>query len=85
MRKSTKFSPEVRERAVRMVQEHRGEYLPVELFVYTVPQHADPRSVFVKMLKTPDAGQFSYFTAHPGITRGGHYHHNQALECAFIF
>lgn len=26
MNKSTKFSPEVRERAVRMVQEHRGEY-----------------------------------------------------------
>jgi transposase len=26
MRKSTKFSPEVRERAVRMVREHRGEY-----------------------------------------------------------
>ena len=27
MNKSNKFSPEVRERAVRMVQEHRGEYL----------------------------------------------------------
>jgi transposase-like protein len=26
-KKSNKFSPEVRERAVRMVQEHRGEYL----------------------------------------------------------
>ena len=26
MKKSNKFSPEVRERAVRMVQEHRGEY-----------------------------------------------------------
>ena len=26
MNRSTKFSPEVRERAVRMVQEHRGEY-----------------------------------------------------------
>src|SRR4029450_2017381 len=26
MRKSNKFSPEVRERAVRMVQEHRGQY-----------------------------------------------------------
>ncbi len=26
MNKSVKFSPEVRERAVRMVQEHRGEY-----------------------------------------------------------
>ncbi len=27
MNKVNKFSPEVRERAVRMVQEHRGEYL----------------------------------------------------------
>jgi len=26
MKKSNKFSPEVRERAVRMVQEARGEY-----------------------------------------------------------
>jgi transposase len=26
MKKSTKFAPEVRERAVRMVQEHRSEY-----------------------------------------------------------
>ena len=26
MNKSNKFSPEIRERAVRMVQEHRGEY-----------------------------------------------------------
>ncbi len=26
MSKSNKFSPEVRERVVRMVREHRGEY-----------------------------------------------------------
>ena len=26
MTKTSKFSPEVRERAVRMVREHRGEY-----------------------------------------------------------
>ncbi|NKG06794.1 transposase [Ralstonia solanacearum] len=26
MNKTNKFSPEVRERAVRLVQEHRGEY-----------------------------------------------------------
>ena len=26
MKESTKFSPEVRERAIRMLQEHRGEY-----------------------------------------------------------
>ena len=29
------------------------------------------------MLKTRDTGQFSYFTAHPGVTRGGHYHHSK--------
>jgi UDP-2-acetamido-2,6-beta-L-arabino-hexul-4-ose reductase len=50
-------------------------YLPPEAFAYDVPRHADPRGVFVEMLKTPDAGQFSYFTAGPGVTRGQHYHH----------
>ena len=49
-------------------------YLPNERFAYDLPVHGDPRGVFVEMLKTPDSGQFSYFTAHPGITRGGHYH-----------
>jgi len=29
MTKSNKFSPEVRERTVRLVQEHRGEYPPL--------------------------------------------------------
>ena len=52
-------------------------YLPAESFSYTVPQHADPRGVFAEMLKTPDCGQFSFFTAHPGVTRGGHYHHSK--------
>ena len=59
-------------------------YLPVELFAYTVPQHGDPRGVFVEMLKTPDCGQFSYFTAHPGITRGGHYHHSKTEKFLVI-
>jgi UDP-2-acetamido-2,6-beta-L-arabino-hexul-4-ose reductase len=52
-------------------------YLPNEKFSYEVQQHTDPRGVFVEMLKTPDSGQFSYFTAHPGVTRGGHYHHTK--------
>jgi UDP-2-acetamido-2,6-beta-L-arabino-hexul-4-ose reductase len=59
-------------------------YLPVESFVYTVPQYSDPRGVFVEMLKTPDCGQFSYFTAHPGITRGGHYHHSKTEKFLVI-
>lgn len=46
-------------------------------FSYGLPVHADPRGRFVEMLKTRDSGQFSFFTAHPGITRGGHYHHTK--------
>lgn len=49
-------------------------YLPAEAFAYNVPMYVDPRGVFVEMLKTPDCGQFSYFTTLPGVTRGGHYH-----------
>ena len=59
-------------------------YLPNELFAYDVPVHGDPRGVFVEMLKTPDSGQFSYFTAHPGITRGGHYHHTKTEKFLVI-
>ena len=59
-------------------------YLPPELFAYTVPQYGDPRGVFAEMLKTPDCGQFSYFTAHSGITRGGHYHHSKTEKFLVI-
>lgn len=52
-------------------------YFSPEQFAYTVPGYTDPRGTFVEMLKTPSAGQFSFFTAHPGITRGGHYHHSK--------
>ncbi|MDC8758869.1 UDP-2-acetamido-2,6-beta-L-arabino-hexul-4-ose reductase [Janthinobacterium fluminis] len=52
-------------------------YLQPEQFTYPLNKHEDPRGVFVEMLKTRDAGQFSYFTAHPGVTRGGHYHHTK--------
>jgi UDP-2-acetamido-2,6-beta-L-arabino-hexul-4-ose reductase len=59
-------------------------YLPNERFVYTVPQYKDPRGVFVEMLKTPDCGQFSYFTAGVGVTRGGHYHHSKTEKFLVI-
>ncbi len=52
-------------------------YLEPADFAYDVPRHGDPRGVFVEMLKTPDCGQFSYFTAGPGVTRGQHYHHTK--------
>jgi len=59
-------------------------YLPVESFAYPLPLHTDPRGTFVEMLKTPDSGQFSYFTAHPGVTRGGHYHHSKTEKFLVI-
>jgi len=59
-------------------------YLPVESFAYPVPMHGDARGVFVEMLRTPDCGQFSFFTAHPGITRGGHYHHSKTEKFLVI-
>lgn len=69
---------------VRALYSTYVSYLPVELFAYPLQQHADPRGVFVEMLKTPDCGQFSYFTAHPGITRGGHYHHSKTEKFLVI-
>jgi len=59
-------------------------YLPVDAFVYDVPQYVDDRGVFVEMLKTADSGQFSFFTAHPGVTRGGHYHHSKTEKFLVI-
>jgi UDP-2-acetamido-2,6-beta-L-arabino-hexul-4-ose reductase len=58
--------------------------LPPERFSYPVARHGDARGVFVEMLKTPDCGQFSYFTAHPGITRGEHYHHTKTEKFLVI-
>jgi UDP-2-acetamido-2,6-beta-L-arabino-hexul-4-ose reductase len=52
-------------------------FLRPEQFTYPLIAHADARGRFVEMLKTKDSGQFSFFTAHPGITRGGHYHHTK--------
>ncbi len=52
-------------------------YLSPEQFFYDVPRYGDERGVFVEFLKTPNCGQFSFFTVHPGITRGSHYHHTK--------
>ncbi|WP_025856932.1 NAD-dependent epimerase/dehydratase family protein [Pseudomonas sp. CHM02] len=69
---------------VRALYSTYVSYLPVERFTYEVQKHGDPRGVFVEMLKTKDSGQFSYFTAHPGITRGGHYHHSKTEKFLVI-
>jgi UDP-2-acetamido-2,6-beta-L-arabino-hexul-4-ose reductase len=52
-------------------------YLSPEQFSYSIPLYGDERGMFAEMLKTKDSGQFSFFTAGPGVTRGGHYHHSK--------
>jgi UDP-2-acetamido-2,6-beta-L-arabino-hexul-4-ose reductase len=69
---------------VRALYSTYVSYLPPERFTYQVLQHGDARGVFVEMLKTPDAGQFSFFTAYPGITRGGHFHHSKTEKFLVI-
>lgn len=69
---------------VRALYSTYVSYLRPDNFAYQVPRHADPRGVFVEMLKTGDSGQFSYFTAFPGITRGGHYHHSKTEKFLVI-
>ncbi len=59
-------------------------YLSPEQFAYLIPSHVDERGMFAEMLKTKDSGQFSFFTAKPGVTRGGHYHHSKTEKFLVI-
>jgi UDP-2-acetamido-2,6-beta-L-arabino-hexul-4-ose reductase len=58
--------------------------LPTGAFSYTLEAHTDARGSFTEMLKTRTSGQFSYFTAHPGVTRGGHYHHSKVEKFLIV-
>jgi UDP-2-acetamido-2,6-beta-L-arabino-hexul-4-ose reductase len=82
--RSTLMSERVGMGLVRALYATYVSYLPIEKFSYELTKNVDPRGVFVEMLKTPDSGQFSFFTAHPGITRGGHYHHTKSEKFLVI-
>lgn len=69
--RDTLVSERVGDRLARALCATYIGYLPLKDFACKVPKHIDPRGVFVKMLKTKDSGQLSFFTAHPGVTRGG--------------
>lgn len=53
-------------------------FIPKHDFSYLLPAYEDARGRFVEVLKTHDSGQFSFFTAPPAVTRGGHYHHTKS-------
>lgn len=59
-------------------------YLPIEDASYPITSHSDARGSFTEMLRTRSSGQFSVLTAHPGVTRGGHYHHTKTEKFLVI-
>jgi UDP-2-acetamido-2,6-beta-L-arabino-hexul-4-ose reductase len=52
-------------------------YLPPSAFAYPLRERRDARGAFVEVLRTAGSGQFAFLSAHPGATRGGHYHHTK--------
>ncbi len=78
------ISAKVGEGFIRSLYSTYVSYLAPEQFAYSVTRHSDDRGTFVEMLKTKESGQFSFFTAHPGITRGGHYHHTKTEKFLVI-
>jgi len=82
--RSTLVSERVGAGLVRALYATYISCLPPSKFAYDLPRYVDERGIFVEMLKTPDCGQFSYFTAHPGATRGEHYHHSKTEKFLVI-
>ena len=75
--RETRVIPRVGTGFVRALYATYLSYLPPDGFSYQLTPHGDPRGVFAEVIKTPDCGQVSFFTARPQITRGGHYHHTK--------
>jgi UDP-2-acetamido-2,6-beta-L-arabino-hexul-4-ose reductase len=82
--RNTLISERVGNGFVRKLYSTYVSYLSPEQFAYSIPSYDDERGMFAEMLKTKDSGQFSFFTADPGITRGGHYHHSKTEKFLVI-
>lgn len=73
----TLMAPAAGSGLVRALYATYMSYLPKEKFVYDLKSLSDPRGTFAEIIKTENAGQFSFFTAAAGVTRGEHYHHTK--------
>jgi UDP-2-acetamido-2,6-beta-L-arabino-hexul-4-ose reductase len=82
--RSSLISEQVGTGLVRALYATYVSYFPPSEFAYDLPKYGDERGIFVEMLKTRESGQFSFFTAHPGVTRGGHYHHTKTEKFLVI-
>jgi len=78
------ISERVGDGLVRKLYSAYVSYLSPKQFSYSIPSYGDERGMFAEMLKTKDSGQFSFFTAKSGVTRGGHYHHSKTEKFLVI-
>ena len=76
--RSTLQAPRAGSGLIRALYATYLSHLDPVCFEYQIQRHVDSRGEFAEMLKTHDCGQISYFTTHPGITRGDHYHHSKS-------
>ena len=59
-------------------------FIPKDYFPRKFTKHFDKRGVFVEIMRSGSAGQSSYSTTVPGITRGNHYHTRKVERFAVI-
>ena len=59
-------------------------FIPKDYFPRKFKKNSDSRGVFVEILRANSAGQTSYSTTFPGITRGNHYHTRKIERFAVI-
>ena len=60
-------------------------YKKPEDIVTKLKVNEDKRGAFAEIVKTKSGGQFSYVTAHPGETRGIHYHHTKTEKFLVVY
>lgn len=59
-------------------------YIPHDYYPRPYVKHTDNRGSFVEVVRANTAGQFSFSTTKPGITRGNHFHTRKAERFAVI-
>lgn len=59
-------------------------YIPVEHYPVLYKKNTDQRGTFIELARTSSAGQSSYSTTNPGITRGNHFHTRKAERFSVI-
>ena len=75
--RATLMMPDIEYKLDRELYATYLSYLPEEEFAYELTAHSDARGAFAEIIKSRAAGQISFSTTAPGVTRGNHWHHTK--------